>query len=175
MTHAHLLLLGLTILCELLFQDLITLAKNALAKFYPNRASIVYQIYGIVQVWCNCVVLYPSTLSDKHPSNCWFSSVYDDDDDFFFSTASPDNGSAVGENAEHVIKVVRSQNKEFVASQDFISKIYPACIVYVAFAHHVPKLSQLDQTGRTKNLTQPKSLTLHGTIRCIPTAQDCAT
>ena len=107
MTHAHLLLLGLTILCELLFQDLITLAKNALAKFYPNRASIVYQIYGIVQVWCNCVVPYPSTLSDKHPSNCWFSSVYDDDD-FFFSTASPDNGSAVGENAEHVIKVVRS-------------------------------------------------------------------
>ena len=50
MTHADLLLLGLTILCELLFQDLITLAKNALAKFYPNRASIVYQIYGIVQV-----------------------------------------------------------------------------------------------------------------------------
>ena len=70
-------------------------------------------------------------------------------------------------------------------------------MVYVAFAHHVPKLSQLDQTGtlmsrnagngengengetgetgRTKNLTQPKSLTLHGTISCIPTAQDCAT
>ena len=165
MTHAHLLLLGLTILCELLFQDLITLAKNALAKFYPNRASIVYQIYGIVQVWCNCVVLYPSTLSDKHPSNCWFSSVYDDDDDFFFSTASPDNGSAVGENAEHVIKVVRSQNKEFVASQDFkfIQKIFsvtrsgqkltlkPLCIAFIlifwwlvgivqpAFFHHFAK------------------------------------
>ena len=53
--------------------------------------------------------------------------------------------------------------------------LYPACIVYVAFAHHVPKLSQLDGTGRTKNLTQPKSLTLLGTISCIPTAQDCAT